>query len=169
MLKRICSLFLVFAIFTVSSTVVLGKSRGTWTDVKALVGKEVRVKPRKGKIVYGVLKTATDSDIVVLVAGKKTMTRDENRFAKDEVKKVWRALLFDGRRKAGHGALIGAGAGAAILGGIAAAQSTAETGEKAAFTTAGIVVGAGLGAGLGAIAGFFVKSPHKKRDLIYKR
>ena len=170
MYNKSISILVITAFLLMSVTTAFGKPRGTWKDVTNLVGQEIVVKinTRRSKI-YGVLKAADDKGIKIQIAGKKSMSPDEISLKREQIKKVWRALLFVGRRKTAKGAIIGAAAGGAILGGVAASTAdSGETGEDGPFTVVAIVIGAGLGAGLGALAGFFIKSPHKKRDLIYK-
>ena len=168
-MREIYSFLIVLFVLNLSVGPVFAKPKGTWADVQALAGKEVRVKPRKGTSIYGVLKTVNDEEIVIQTAGKKALSGDEVTLKKDEVKKVWNAILFFRGRKTAQGVLIGAVAGAAILGGIAGSQNSGETGEDVPFTVGAAVIGAGLGAGLGALAGFFTTSRHKKRDLVFSQ
>ncbi|MFV0389072.1 MAG: hypothetical protein ACK5NT_09980 [Pyrinomonadaceae bacterium] len=144
------------------------QSQGTWENVMELVGKEVKLETLNGEKVFGEVKVADESQITIRLAGEKALSDEEKTFEKDNVKKIWRALLFAGKRNTAKGALIGAGVGAAIGGGIAASKDVYETGERATFTVLGAVVGAGIGSGIGALMGLGFKSKHKRGNLIYE-
>ncbi|MEZ5345077.1 MAG: hypothetical protein R2681_05910 [Pyrinomonadaceae bacterium] len=127
------------------------------------MGQEIVTKTKNGKMNYGVLRSADDSGIKIELAGAKSLSGNETEFTKDEVKKVWRATLFEGKRNTGKGALIGAAAGAGAGGAVYAASSDDP------LSGAAIPLFALGGAALGGIFGFLSKTKHKKGELIYKQ
>ncbi len=162
MFRKFLSGLSMSSILLVSSSLILAKSKGDWSLVESLVNEEVAVKT-KGGMKYGIIKSVGADILVLRLAGKKTMTQDEATIKEDEIKKIWRALLFVNSRNTGKGALIGAGVGTVGLGVPVFAQ-----GSDDGLHGAGLFIGAVGGAAVGGVVGFFTKKKHKKRDLVYK-
>jgi hypothetical protein len=164
MFRKFLSILTMGSILLVSSSLVFGKSKGDWSAVENLVNQEVAVKTRGG-MNYGIIKLADSNSLVLRVAGKKGMTRNEIAINRNDVKKVWRALLFVNSRNIGKGALIGAGAG--LGAGLIYLKSDSARGDG----QAGIVPPylAAVGAGVGGLIGFFARKVHKKQNLVYKK
>jgi len=114
MLKRCLSCAILFSFISLLASPAIAKAKGTWEDVKNLVGQQIAVKDKSGRVTYGILRTADNILIKLQKAGKKSMTNAESSFPRVNVKKVWRATLFVTRRKTGKGALIGAGVGIGV-------------------------------------------------------
>ncbi len=114
MFKRLFSLLTITSIVGFSLTPAFAKPKGTWNDVKNLVGHQIAVKDKSGRVTYGILRAADNILIKLQKAGKKSMTNTESSIPRVHVKKVWRATLFVTRRKTGKGALIGAGVGIGV-------------------------------------------------------
>ncbi len=168
MLKKSFSFLLIFSILLISSNLVLAQSTNDWAVVEKSVNQEVAVKTGSGTI-YGVIKSVSADALVLQIAGSKTLSQEEKSVNRSDIRQIRRALLFVDDRNTAKGALIGAGVGALALGIPAVAQTPDDFGTGRALAGAAFLLGAIGGAAVGGIAGFFTKSKHKKRDLIYKR
>lgn len=168
MFKKLLSVIAMSSILLVSSSSVFAQTKGNWSAVENLVGQEVTVKTRSG-MKYGTIKSVDSDSFILQVADSKRMTQDETTINRNDVKKIWRALLFVGERNIGKGALIGAGVGAVAFGVPAVASGRDDDDIGASLAGAAFILGALTGAAVGGVAGFFAKTKHKKRDLIYKQ
>ena len=164
MFRKLISVLAISSILLVSSIFVFAKASNDWTVVESLVNQEIAMKS-KGKMKYGIVKSVDTDSLVLQLAGKKSLTQNESTINKDEIKKIWRATLFVNNRRAGKGALIGAGIGA----GAGTIFITTNISDGDGQSGAVPVVGAIYGAAIGGAIGFFVKKKHKRRDLVYKR
>ncbi len=168
MLKKTYSLFLIVAILSISDGLAQGKPTGTWADVKALVGDEIAIKPKRGRRVYGVLEEADDKELKIKIARKHRLDRTISVFKREDIRKVWRAELFGEKNNAKRDAIVGGVFGAA-LGGIVGGALSEESGK----TAQGALVGAAL-LGIpmalrGALGGWFSKKvAHKRKELVFK-
>jgi len=160
-MSKIVATLLSVVLLTSAAPAALAKPTGDWGAVKNLAGQEVAVKTKDGVTSFGILRSADDSGISVLLADKHGLAPQETPFRRDEVEKVWRARLRFGERNTRKGAWIGAAAG------LGAAFAVASLGRHEDAP-----VGVGLfpvyGAGVGAFVGAFSKKGHKKGKLIYR-
>lgn len=162
MKDKLVSSFLIIAICLVSApAVAAGKQTGDWNSLSSRLNEEIAVKARNQKTVFGILIKFADDEI--------TVQADDNAlskiaFKRDEVEKIWLAKLKGGRN-IGKGALIGAGAGAAIgLVYVSANRKSADGQLSLVVPTLAI-----YGAGIGAAVGFFRRQKNRKKQLIYQR
>ncbi len=168
MLKKSFSFLLIFSILLISSNLVLAQSTNDWTVVEKSVNQEVAVKTGSATI-YGVIKSVSADALVLQIAGSKTLSQEEKSVNRNDIRQIRRALLFVDDRNTAKGFLIGAGVGAVALGIPAVASGKGDDAVNDGLAGAAFFLGAIGGAAVGGIAGFFTKSKHKKRDLIYKR
>ncbi|MCO6511341.1 MAG: hypothetical protein J5I65_11180 [Aridibacter famidurans] len=162
MQSRYASGILVVVLLIASSAATLAQTdpqTGDWSALSGYSGREIAVKPEKGKTVFGILRSADDSGLEVVNADGQVKS-----FTKAEVEKVWLARL-KGSRNTGKGAAIGGGVGAGI--GLATLLGSRDDGDGQAAVAVPVL--AIMGAGIGAVAGFFSRSKNKKEELIYKR
>ncbi len=164
MFRKLLSVLTISSFLLVSSSLVFAQSKKDWSAVESLVNEEVAVKTRSG-MKYGVIKSVDSNSLVLRIAGKNSLTNNEQRYSRSDVRKVWRALLFVNGRNIGKGALIGAGVGAGA-GSIYLASDSAKGDGQAAIAPFALAI---YGAGIGGVIGFFAKKKHKKLTLIYKR
>lgn len=169
MFRKLLSFLAMSSILMVSSSLAFGKSQSDWSAVESLVNQEVAVKTQNGKMNYGIIKSVDSNSLIMQVAGNKNLTQNEITINQNEVKKIWRALLFVNERNPAKGALIGAGVGAVALGVPAVAAGSGDDLVIDGLAGAGFFLGAIGGAAIGGVAGFLSKKKHKKRDLVYKQ
>ncbi len=169
MFRKLLSVLAMSSILLVSSSLAFAKSQRDWSTVESLVNQEAAIKTQNGKTTFGIVKSVNADSLVLQAAGNKTLTQTETTINRNEVKKIWRALLYVNEGNAGKGALIGAGIGAAAYGLPSIARGRDENDIGASLVGATFIIGAIGGAAVGAIAGFFVKTKHKKRDLVYSQ
>jgi hypothetical protein len=163
MFKNLLSVLIICSIILISNNFVAAQTRGSWASVQNLVNQEIAVKTRTGKTIYGVLKSADDGGLRLQIAEKKSVSRNETSLLRGEIEKIWRANLFINERKTAKGALIGAVAGSAIMGGGAVAQ-----GDDDGLAGVGFVLGIIPGALVGGTIGFFSKKKHEKGALVFE-
>lgn len=168
MFSKLLSIIAMSSILLVSSSLVSAQTKGNWAAVENLTGQEVTIKTNSG-MKYGVIKSVDANGLVLQTAGNKNLSQNEMTINQSDIKKLWRALLFVNNRNIGKGALIGAGVGALVVGVPSVAAGRDENDIGANLAAAGFFLGALGGAAVGGIAGFFVKTKHKKRDLVYKQ
>lgn len=170
MMQKSFSFLLIVSLFLISTNFVLAQTSNNWTAVENAVNQEVTIKTTNGRL-YGILKSVSADNLVLQIAGNKTLSQEERTVSRSDIRQIHRALLFVNDRNIGKGTLIGAaigaGAGAAIGG--AALGSTGGSDEAGLILGVSILLGAASGVVGGAVGGFFWKTKHKKRDLIYKR
>jgi hypothetical protein len=164
MFKNLLSFLLICSIILISNNFAPAQTRGSWADIQKLVNREIAVKTRTGKTIYGILKSAGDSGIKFQAAEKKGVGTNETFLAQNEIEKIWRANLFINRRKTAKGALIGAVIGSAAMGGIAVGQIDDDP-----LAGAGFIIGAIPGALVGGTIGFFSKKKHRKTALVFEK
>lgn len=164
MFRKILSIIAMSSILLISGNLVSAQTKGNWAAVENIVGQEVAVKTQNGKMQYGIIKSVDANSLVLQTAGNKGLTQNEITINQNDVKKLWRALLFVNDRNTGKGALIGAGIGAG-----AGFITYAATRNDGPLAGAAVPLYTVVGAGIGAAVGFFVKKKHKKRDLVYKQ
>lgn len=163
-MKNLLSILTICSIILLSNNFALAQKRGSWEGVQNLVNQEIAAKTRNGKTIYGVLKSADDSGLKLRIAEKKSVSQNETFLARDEVEKIWRAVLFINKRNTVKGALIGAAVGSAGMGGIAMAQDS-----KDPLSGAGFILGAIPGALVGGTIGFFTKKKHSKGEPVFEK
>jgi small nuclear ribonucleoprotein (snRNP)-like protein len=132
-------------------------SSGDWGSVKAMPqGAELSIKLKDGQTVRGKLTSVTDTALSITGKNNRTETLDRNNISE----------VYQLRRKAEKGkyALIGAGVGAAIGGGIGVAKESSESDDSEILTVVGVL----LGAGIGAVGGLLFGQGKRKRILIYQ-
>lgn len=168
MFRKLLSVLAMSAILLVSSNAAFGQSQQDWSAVENLGNQEIAIKMQNGKTIYGIVKSVNANGLVLQVAGNKSLTQTETTINRNEIRNIRRALLFVNDRNAGKGALIGAGAGAGIAA-IPVIAADRNEFDGASLAGAAIILGAIGGAAVGGIAGFFVRTKHKKRDLVYKQ
>jgi small nuclear ribonucleoprotein (snRNP)-like protein len=120
-------------------------------------GSKLSVKLRNGKTLNGMLNTASDSALSVMVKNAPVETKREEVVSVHEVikKSATKATLI--------GTGVGAGAGAAAG---AISDSSSDGFEKIdAAATAGLTI---VGAGVGALVGYLIGRSGNKRVLIYE-
>lgn len=159
-MNRLVATLLSVVLLTSTASPALAKPKGDWGAVKNLAGQEVAIKTTDGATSFGILRSADDSAVAILLADKEGLASQETTFRRDEIEKVWRARLRFGERNTRKGAWVGAAAG------LGAAFAYASLGNHQDAP-----VGVGLfpvyGAGAGAVMGAFSKKGHKKGKLIY--
>ncbi len=170
MMQKTFSFLLIASLFFISTNYAMSQTSNNWTAVENAVGQEVAVKINNGTL-YGIIKSVSADNLVLQVAGNKNLTQEERTVSRSDIRQIRRALLFVNDRNTAKGALIGAGVGAGIGAGIGAAGlgATGGSDETGLVLGASTFLGAGVGVISGAIGGFFWKTKHKKRDLIYRR
>lgn len=164
MFRKFLSVFAMSSILLVSASFSFGKTQSDWSAVENLVGQEVAIKVAGGNKHFGVVKSVDSETLVLKLAGKKTISQDEVSLKRSDIRKIWRALLYVNDRNTGKGFLIGAATGAVALG-----IPTVAMGNDDGLAPVGFIVGGVTGALIGGVTGFFIKSKHKKRDLVYKQ
>jgi hypothetical protein len=147
MFKKLLSVITLSSILLASSSLTFAQTQRSWAAVENLVNQEIAVKTRSDTK-YGIIKSADADSLVLQLAGNKSLTQNEVTINRNDVQKIWRALLFVNDRNTAKGALIGAGVGAVVAGVPAVAGGRDEN---------------DIGANLAA------KTKHKKRDLVYKQ
>ena len=169
MLKKYFSFLIIVSIIFISSNFVAAQSRNNWAAVEGSVNQEVAIKTGSSTI-YGIIKSVNADSLVLQVAGSESLTQEERTVSRNDIRQIRRALLFVNNRNTAKGALIGAavGAGAGLGIGAAGLGSSGGSDETGLVLGAATFLGAATGAVAGAIGGFFSKTKHKKRDLIYK-
>ena len=169
MLNKSFSFLLLVSIIFISNNFVSAQSRNDWTAVENSVSQEAAIKTGSGTI-YGIIKSVNADGLVLQIAGSDNLTQEEKTVSRNDIRQIRRALLFVNDRNTAKGALIGAAVGAGAGAGIGAAGlgSTGGSDETGLVLGASTFLGAATGAVTGAIGGFFWKTKHKKRDLIYK-
>lgn len=154
----IVNLLLAFAlIYAPIAAARQSASTGEWVSVQAVPqGAELIVKLKNGKTVRGKLDRVTDSALSLTVKNNKTETVYGNDVS----------TIYQLKRKAEKAkyALIGAGVGAAIGGGLGAAKNSPPIDDGEIYVMAGIP----LGAGIGALAGWLFGQGRRRRVLIYQ-
>lgn len=168
MFRKLLSVLAMSSILLVSSSAAFAKSQRDWSAVESLVNQETAIKTQNGKTSYGIIKSVNADSLVLQVAGNKTLTQTETTINRNEVKKIWRALLYVNEGNAGKGALIGAGVGAVAFG-VPAVASSSDDDIGANLAGAAFILGAVAGAAVGGVVGFLVKKKHKNRDLVYSQ
>lgn len=169
MFRKLLSVLAMSSILLVSSSLVFAKSQRDWSTVESLVNQEAAIKTQNGKTTYGIIKSVDANSLVLQAAGNKTLTQTDTTINRNEVKKIWRALLYVNEGNAGKGALIGAGVGAVAIGVPAVAGGRSDDDIGASLAGAAFFLGAIAGAAVGGIAGFLIKKKHKKRDLVFSQ
>ncbi len=165
MTKKIFAFFLTTLIlFTSVSALTAQTTAGTssWDTLNTYLNQEIAVKAGNRKTVFGILTSVTADAITVRAADKNNAT--EVSLRREDIEKIWLAVLNASARKTLIGAAIGAGVGAGI--GLIALKSS--DGEGGAFGAA-VPVYAVVGAVVGGVAGFFIKDKNKKDRLIYRK
>lgn len=170
MVQKPYSVLLIVSLFLISTNFASAQTSNNWTAVENVVNQEVAVKTNNGRI-YGILKSVSAENLILQIAGDKTLSQEERTVSRNDIRQIHRALLFVNDRNTGKGAVIGTGLGAGIGAGLGAAAlgSTGGSDETGLIIGTSILLGAASGAVIGAVSGFFWKTKHKKRDLIYKR
>ena len=163
-MKQLVALILIFTIFGGAAQTAAAQNKGDWAAVENLIGQEIAVETTGGRKVFGILRAAGDDELRMRIAEKKSIAATETAFARNEIAKVWRAVLRFGGRQTGKGALYGAGAGAAIGTAIfLGSRSRDDDGLAGAMIPLGMVYGAGAG----AVIGFFGRKKHRTKELVY--
>lgn len=168
MFGKLLSVLAMSSIFLISSGAAFGQSQRDWSTVESLINQEAAIKTQNGKTTYGIVKSVNADGLVLQTAGSKSLTQTETTFNRNEINKIWRALLYINEGNAGKGALIGAGVGAVAFG-VPAVASRDDDDIGASLAGAAFILGAVTGAVIGGVAGFLVKKKHKKRDLVYQQ
>lgn len=160
MLAKVLTIGLALVFLAAQSPTALARSQttpaaGAWDAVRALpAGTRLEVRLKSGQTIKGKLDSVSDAGLVLARGGGATSINRE------DVRRVYRS---DGKSSA-KPALIGAGVGAAIGVGGAAASATSDDSE-------GMNAGAALlplvGAAAGALIGLAF-SRQQKRSLIYE-
>jgi hypothetical protein len=159
-MKKLTASFLTLVILTAMVPAAAAKQTGDWYAVKLLTNQEIAIKIKNGPTRFGLLRSADDASLKVLLADKRSISYQETQFSRDQIEQVWRAELRFDERQVLKGAAIGAGVGAGI-GAVVAAVDDPH------FVLAGAVVYAVFIGGVGGIIGAFKKKGHKKENLIY--
>lgn len=160
--------FLIVLLLFISASPIAAQT-GDWNALTAQVNKEVAVKTKNRKTVFGIL-TEADSDLIkVKTSGGNSVS--EVSFRREEVDKVWFATLSKDSRKTllgvGVGAAVGAGVGAGA--GLILLGATGGSDDFAGILVTSTAIGAGIGAAIGGASGFFSRSKNKKDRLIYQK
>lgn len=159
-MSKLVATLLSVVLLTSTAPAALAKPTGDWSAVKSSAGQEVAIKTTDGVTSFGILRSADDSVVAVLLADEEGLAAQETLFRCDEIAKVWRARLRFGEKNTRKGAWIGAAAG------LGAALAVASLGNHQDAP-----VGVGLfpiyGAGAGAVIGAFSRKGHKKGKLLY--
>lgn len=168
MLKKFNFLFLMaFTFFSLTPSVIFAKGSGDWGKVKSLVNSEIAVNTKNGDNYFGKMISVTESEIVVQIADKTTLTNQNTTIQKDSVKKIWNAKLnfkpTTSAKNIAIGTGVGAGIGLGIGFGLLVATGGSDSGNE--IVAGFMAIGAGAGAGLGFL---FAKKGHKKLDIVYK-
>ena len=160
-MKRFIAFYLLTAVLLLSVQVCPARdSPNDWNSIGNYLDSEIAVKTNSGTT-FGILRSAGDNEIKIQTAERTASLYTHTIFSRGEVKQVWTAKLGSGERRTLKGALTGAGFGAGI--GLVTAATEKEDGQ------AGVAVPvlALSGAAIGGVIGFFLKSKHRKRKLIY--
>lgn len=150
-------LLVVALIYSPVAAAQQSTSSGEWGSVQAVSeGTELIIKLKNGETVRGKLTSVTDTMLSMTGKNNKAETLDRNDISE----------VYQLRRKSEKAkyALIGAGAGAAVGGGIGAAKNSPNIDDGEIYTIGGIA----LGAGIGAVAGLLFGQGRRKRVLIYQ-
>ena len=160
-MRRSIAILNILLAFTLIYSPVAAAQQSTlsveWDTVKAVPqGDELFIKLKDGQTVRGRLTSVTDTALSITGKNNKTETLDRN-----DVSEVYQL-----RRKAEKAkyALIGAGVGAAVGGGLGAAKNSPESDDGEIYTVIGVM----LGAGIGAVGGLLFGQGKRKRVLIYQ-
>lgn len=159
-MNKLTATLLSVVLLTSTASSAMAKPTGDWSAVKNSAGQEVAIKTTDGVTSFGILRSADDSGIAVLLADKQGLASQETLFRRDEIEKVWRARLRFGERNTRKGAWIGAAAG------LGAAFAYASLGRHE-DAPVGVGLFPAYGAGAGAVIGALSKKGHKKVKLIY--
>lgn len=165
MTKKIFALFLTTSILFASVSALAAQTRGgtgSWDTLNTYLNKEIAVKAKSRKTVFGILTSVNADAITVRAAGKNNVA--EVSLRREDVGKIWLAELNASSRKTLIGAGIGAGAGA-VIGLIALKGSSGQGGGYGAAVPLYAVVGAVAG----GVTGFFMRDKNKKEQLIYRK
>lgn len=166
MTKRIFALSLTISILLVSVSGLAaqtGGSTGSWDTLDPYLNKEIAVKAKDKKTVFGILISINANAITVRTADKNKVA--EVSSSRETVEKIWLAELNGSSRNT----LKGAGIGAAVGAGIGAAALLANRGEGGGGYGAAVPFYAAVGAVVGGIGGFFARNKNKKDRLIYRK
>ena len=169
MLKKTYSLFLIVAIISISVGFVHGKSTGTWADVKALVGDEIAIKPKRGKKIFGILQMADDKELKIGVVSKMRGTPLPTVFKRSDIKSVWKAKLYSSRKSLARTWAKQGGTLGAIVGGVFGALFGADRGKP----IRGAIIGSAVVGTISAISSAKYGSKHyyehhKKLGLVFR-
>jgi len=126
-----------------------------WTVVQAVASDErLIVKQKDGTTIEGKMIEATETNLTLSRKNKVV------NIARDSIQQIEHSK---GKAKKGKWALIGAGAGAAVGGGIGLAKNNSIIDDGELYIVAGVLIGAGSGAVGGALFG----ASRRHRELIY--
>ena len=159
-MKQLISILIALLLLIRITPIVAAKQTGDWQSVKSLT-KQIAVRTKRGATHFGLVDAVDDNGITIHIASRNDMTSQKITLQREEVEKVWHARLRFDEDNVKKAALIGAGAGVAVVGGIVAANHDAED------APAGAVFVVMIGAGAGALLGRFWKKNHKKLGLVY--
>lgn len=159
-MNKLLATLLSVVLLTSTASPAPAEPAGDWSAVKNSAGQEVAIKTTDGVTSFGILRSADDSVVAVLLAAKEGLAAQETLFRRDEIEKVWRARLRFGERNTRKGAWIGAAAGL----GAAFAYASLGRHEDAPI---GVGLFPAYGAGVGAFVGALSRKGHKKGKLIY--
>lgn len=153
MKTRILSLLTICVLLIVHSGVALAQGSG-WSAVQGVPADDLLiVKQKNGKSIEGKMIEATETNL--------TISRDNKvvNISRDNIAQIEHSR---GKAKKGKWALIGAGAGAAVGGGIGATKVNGSD-DSEIYLPFGLMLGAGIGAGVGALFG----ASRRQREVIY--
>ena len=167
MQNYVAQVLIVLLLFISASPVAA--QTGDWNALTSQLNKEVAVKAKNRKTVFGIL-TEADSDMIkVKTSVGKSVS--EVTFRREETDKIWLATLSSKSNKTlrnvGIGAAVGAGVGAGLA--LIALAATGGSDNTAKVIVPPTVIGAGIGAAIGGASGFFSRSKNKKDRLIYQK
>ena len=160
--RQFATIVILVTSFLLSPVTLVGQiATNDWSRVTSvLAGNKLSVKLKSGKKIDGILSSATDTSLTLLVKNASTDIK------RDDIRTVHQV----GGTSVTKSTLIGLGAGAgagALLGAVGAA-----TDDDNSFGDINDAVGAGittvLGATVGAITGFVIGKTRKKRVLLYE-
>lgn len=166
MTRRIFALSLTISILLASVSALAaqtGGGTGSWDTLDAYLKKEIAVKAKDRKTVFGVLISVNAEAITVRTADKNKVA--EVSSSRETVEKIWLAELNGSSRNT----LKGAGIGAAVGAGIGAAALAANRDEGGGAYGAAVPFYAAVGAVVGGVAGFFARNKNNKERLIYRK
>lgn len=164
-MKKIMSSILILIFLSFSFQHVFAGQKTDWSVLKNFTNREIAVRLRGEKTIFGILRAADDSGLQMQVADKKNISTANTSYRRDEVEKIWLAELRFSGRQIGKGALIGAGAGAVVgTGLLVGAAKDNDDGLAGAIIPLTTIYGAAIGAAIG----FFKRKSHQKKNLIYR-